>query len=102
MRKSARTAAGATSAPDPVSLLDQLGAVWSPDFDAYASGSIPISQVRCVLCRHAPCTCTYCPAVHENAWYLINGRPQYGPCGMRVDPAAGECPRGHAAEAGPR
>jgi predicted dienelactone hydrolase len=37
--------------------LDQLGAKWSPDFDAYASGQIPASQVRCVLCTHAPCDC---------------------------------------------
>ncbi len=42
---------------DPRELLDQLGAAWSPDFDAYASGKLGASQVRCVLCGHAPCDC---------------------------------------------
>lgn len=37
--------------------LDKLGAKWSPDFDAYASGQLDISQVRCALCTHAPCDC---------------------------------------------
>jgi hypothetical protein len=37
--------------------LDALGAKWSPDFDAYASGRKSAAQVRCVLCRHAPCDC---------------------------------------------
>lgn len=32
------------------------GAV-SPDLGDYAEGKIPVSQVRCVLCRQAPCTC---------------------------------------------
>jgi hypothetical protein len=35
--------------------LDQLGAKWSPDFDAYASGQI--SNPRCVLCTESPCVC---------------------------------------------
>lgn len=34
-----------------------LGAVWSPDFDGYASGQLDASAVRCVLCGHAPCDC---------------------------------------------
>jgi len=42
---------------DPRRLLDQLGAAWSPDFGAYASGQIDASQVRCVLCGQAPCDC---------------------------------------------
>ena len=42
---------------DPVTVLEALGAVWSPDFDAYASGQIDASAVRCVLCGHAPCDC---------------------------------------------
>jgi len=37
--------------------LAALGAVWSPDFGAYASGQIGASAVRCVLCGHAPCDC---------------------------------------------
>lgn len=31
--------------------------IWSPDFDAYASGMIDAHQIRCVLCQHAPCDC---------------------------------------------
>ncbi len=37
--------------------LGQMGAVWSPDFGAYASGQLDASAVRCVLCGHAPCDC---------------------------------------------
>lgn len=29
----------------------------SPDLGAYAAGEIDASQVRCVLCAHAPCDC---------------------------------------------
>jgi hypothetical protein len=42
---------------DPVKALEQLGAILSPDFDAYASGKLDASRVRCALCRHAPCDC---------------------------------------------
>jgi hypothetical protein len=49
------TEPGATR--DPVAALNALGAVWFPDFDAYASGQLDASQVRCVLCGHAPCDC---------------------------------------------
>jgi hypothetical protein len=37
--------------------LEQLGAVWSPDLDAYASGRLPAHAVRCLLCKLAPCQC---------------------------------------------
>ena len=30
---------------------------WSPDFDAYASGQLDISKVRCALCTKTPCEC---------------------------------------------
>lgn len=40
-----------------VDALNELGAKWSPDLDAYASGQLDISQVRCALCTHAPCDC---------------------------------------------
>jgi hypothetical protein len=30
---------------------------WSPDFDAYATGKLPISAIRCALCGLAPCQC---------------------------------------------
>lgn len=44
-------------APDPVELVDQLGAHWSPDLDAYAAGELDASQIRCALCGYAPCQC---------------------------------------------
>jgi hypothetical protein len=37
--------------------LEQLGAVWSPDFNAYAAGELAPGAVRCALCQHAPCNC---------------------------------------------
>jgi hypothetical protein len=42
---------------DPTEAVEQLGAIWSPDFDAYAAGRLDVSQVRCVLCEQAPCNC---------------------------------------------
>lgn len=41
----------------PVEMVNELGAIWSPDFDAYASGELDASQVRCALCETAPCSC---------------------------------------------
>jgi hypothetical protein len=41
----------------PAEALDTLGAVWSPDFAAYAAGELDATAVRCVLCQHAPCDC---------------------------------------------
>ena len=80
----------------PRQILDELGAVWSPDFDAYASGKLPISQVRCVLCSHAPCTCRQCEAIYDNRYLTAFGRPPTEVCGMTIQ-ANGECPRGHSA-----
>lgn len=40
-----------------VKIVNRLGAHWSPDLDAYASGQLDIAQVRCALCRIAPCQC---------------------------------------------
>ena len=37
--------------------LANLGAIWSPDFGAYASGQLDIWRVRCALCQHCPCDC---------------------------------------------
>lgn len=76
---------------DSVKILNRLGAQWSPDFDAYASGQLDISRVRCVLCGHAPCECQTCAAVYENS-YCLPGRPKSEPCGMTL--RDGECPRG--------
>jgi hypothetical protein len=38
-------------------IVNGLGARWSPNFDAYEAGEIPLSQVVCVLCQTAPCSC---------------------------------------------
>jgi hypothetical protein len=43
--------------PDPAAVLAALGAVWSPDLGAYASGQLDASAVRCVLCGQAPRDC---------------------------------------------
>jgi hypothetical protein len=51
--------------------LEQLGAVWSPDLDAYASGTRPASRVRCALCRHAPCDC---PPFGSAAYFALTDR----------------------------
>lgn len=80
---------------DAKKALDKLGAQYSPDLDAYASGQLPAHKVRCVLCGKAPCKCTYCEATHENKFYMVSGRPQFETCGMRVDPKSKKCPRGH-------
>lgn len=42
---------------DPVGALNQLGAIWSPDLDAYAAGQLDPAAIRCALCQHAPCQC---------------------------------------------
>lgn len=42
---------------DPVKTVKKLGAKFSPDFDAYASGKLDAGKVRCVLCGKAPCQC---------------------------------------------
>jgi len=82
---------------DPRDILDQLGATWSPDFDAFCAGERDPAKLRCVLCGKAPCECVNCPATKENRYYRATGRPQFELCGMRVDPQTGECPRGHRA-----
>lgn len=45
------------SGDGPRRALEALGAVWSPDFEAYASGELPAERVRCALCQLAPCDC---------------------------------------------
>jgi hypothetical protein len=42
---------------DPKQILDELGAVWSPNFADYASGRIPASGIICALCQLNPCKC---------------------------------------------
>jgi hypothetical protein len=43
--------------PGPAELVDQLGAKWSPDLDAYAAGQLDAGSLRCALCGSAPCVC---------------------------------------------
>lgn len=43
--------------PDPVEIVNELGAKWSPGLDGYVSGEMDVSQLRCALCANAPCTC---------------------------------------------
>jgi hypothetical protein len=69
---------------DPMAMLDQLGARWSKDFAAYASGQP--GPFRCVLCGQAPCTCQNCTATYVS-W---SGAESL--CGMTL--RDGECPRG--------
>lgn len=84
---------------DPVQILADLGAaVWSPDFDAYASGTLPAWMIRCVLCGKAPCKCRYCEAPYRS--YLAPEDAPAAPCGMRIDPD-GQCPRGHWSDDNP-
>ena len=84
-------------ASDPVSIVDQLGAKWSPAFSR--PGPLTITARDCVLCGpERDCQCRQCPATYENVYYLATGRPRFEPCTMRVDPQTGECPRGHRSD----
>lgn len=42
---------------DPVDAVNELGAKWSPDLDAYATGELKAHQLRCAVCANAPCRC---------------------------------------------
>lgn len=61
---------------DPREALEALGAAYSPDLDAYASGARPASRVRCALCGLAPCAC---PPFGSAAYFALtdaaHGRP---------------------------
>ncbi|GAB3902412.1 hypothetical protein ACFQ1S_02060 [Kibdelosporangium lantanae] len=41
---------------DPVDVVNQLGAIWSPDFDRYAETG-DLTDMVCVLCTKSPCQC---------------------------------------------
>lgn len=62
---------------DPREVLDELGAIWSDDLGAYASGELDLSQVHCALCMCAPCRC---PAFGSAAYFALidfrHGRPK--------------------------
>ncbi len=47
---------------NPSEALDELGAVWSPSVDDYATGRIDAAQVECLMCQQVPCgTPNPCP-----------------------------------------
>jgi hypothetical protein len=78
----------------PSEALDQLGAIWSDDLDAYASGELDASQVTCALCFCAPCRC---PAFGSAAYFALldfrHGRQRPAPavCDAPECPLTAEC-----------
>lgn len=47
-----------------------MSALFSPDFDAYASGKLPASSCRCVLCGHVATACV-CPPFGTDAYFAL-------------------------------
>lgn len=87
---------------DPHKVLDQLGAIWSDDFDAYASGELSASKIHCALCQCAPCRC---PKFGSAAYFALtdvrHGRPRstVPSCNAPECPVTADCgahPRGIA------
>jgi hypothetical protein len=87
---------------DPRELLDQLGAVYSPDLNGYAAGRLDASRVRCALCRLAPCQCPpFGSAAYFDLLDRVHGRPARprrtcSAPGCPLTPIVGEHPRGLA------
>lgn len=68
------------SVDDAARAMQRLGARYSPDFDACASGELEIRQVRCLMCEHAPCDCqqiglTFGSAAYFDRLDAMHGRP---------------------------
>ncbi len=61
---------------DSIQRLMALGAEVTPDLDAYAAGELDASQIRCVLCTHAPCTCQRCVTCGFTKQAKYNGCPR--------------------------
>lgn len=78
----------------PLEALEQLGAVWSPDFGAYASGELDVSRVRCLMCESAPCECQARGLVFGSAAYFARMDAMHGraPSAPRRTCSAPECP----------
>lgn len=78
---------------DPREILEQLGARWSPDFEAYASGQMPAHMVRCLMCESAPCECSARGLVFGSAAYFARTDAMHGrePSSARTC-SAPECP----------
>ena len=45
-----------------------MSALFSPNFDDYASGKIPASEIICVLCCNSPCCC---PPFGTDAYFAL-------------------------------
>ena len=82
------------AARDPRGALEALGAAWSPDFDAYASGRLPVERVRCLMCESAPCECQARGLVFGSAAYFARMDAMHGrtPSAPRRTCSASECP----------
>jgi hypothetical protein len=81
------------AARDPRGALEALGAVWSPDADAYLGGELDASKLRCLMCQHAPCRCEALGLTFGSAAYFarldaIHGRTRPAPATC----SAPECP----------
>lgn len=48
----------------------------TPDLDAYAAGELDASQIRCVLCTIAPCSCQTCATCGCTKQARYNGCPR--------------------------
>ena len=77
---------------DPMAALEQLGAVWSPDFDAYASGELDVSQIRCLICGYAPCDCKAEGLTFGSAAYFARLDELHGRAWPFATCSAPECP----------
>jgi hypothetical protein len=79
---------------DPAEILAELGAQWSPDFDAYASGTLPAHLVRCLMCESAPCECQARGLVFGSAAYFARLDAMHGrtPSATARTCSAPECP----------
>jgi hypothetical protein len=52
----------------------KMSAIFSPDFDAYASGKLPAAQCHCVLCGNVATECCCPPFGHPAYFALIDFR----------------------------
>jgi hypothetical protein len=76
---------------DPRQALDQLGAIWSDDFDAYTGGERDASKLHCALCMCAPCRC---PAFGTPAYFaLLDARHGHRSSGPAESAAPGQATR---------
>ena len=81
-------------ARDPRAILEQLGAVWSPDAAAYLGGELDASKLRCLMCQRAPCECQARGLTIGSAAYFARLDAMHGrtPSAPRRTCSAPECP----------